>query len=455
MILNLNLALRSKIFLALLHMPFVMAYGQSTPSLTDLKTPSSPGFVLLGVEPTSIEKPTTPSAFATSLQSAVTATGLRPGYSLETAPYWLVNHKLQLNEYLNPSVWQNVKQTFSVSLATSNLNKGAGANTGTGTGLGFRFQLFSGKTDPLKEDANDIERCKVIRTRQLVLERIEAVINNRVAGAYSLTDAEITTNASTLRSFVVGKIRADVANSMVAIRGNIQQNACASVADQDIDDAVNGYLDVYLQSLQSQYSHPILKRADLIKWHTYLKTTTVSDSEIGKILTNEYSLEKNRSGLLWDFAGAGLLAYPQSSWNNARFQKFGLWTTLGGDFGKFDVLGSGRVIFATSADSASNVDFGIKGNYGGDKFKIGVEGLFRQYWLSFDVPYINGYVETRRAHKESWRYAINISYKFSDVISVTSTIGKNFDDFNSKSSNLLTILGLQYNIASYTVKSTP
>src|SRR5262245_49784361 len=88
--------------------------------LTDLKTPASPAFQLLGIAPTDVERPTTPRAFAVSLLSTLQKSDsvLPNGFAMEVAPYWLVPHnQLQFSTYINPSPAQSIRQTFSISVA--------------------------------------------------------------------------------------------------------------------------------------------------------------------------------------------------------------------------------------------------------------------------------------------------------------------------------------------------
>src|SRR5271166_2626651 len=80
---------------------YLHAQTASTDITNYLKTPSAPGFVLLGVEPKSIETPSTPQGLASSILPAVTSTGgINPNYAIEFSPFWLSNHpKLSFNDY--------------------------------------------------------------------------------------------------------------------------------------------------------------------------------------------------------------------------------------------------------------------------------------------------------------------------------------------------------------------
>jgi hypothetical protein len=67
--------------------------NQTDISLEDLRTPAAPGFILLDVAPTSIEKPTTPKAFAVSvLNAANLSNGIPKNFAMEFTPFWFLKH---------------------------------------------------------------------------------------------------------------------------------------------------------------------------------------------------------------------------------------------------------------------------------------------------------------------------------------------------------------------------
>lgn len=138
------------------------AHAQTTPDplkLDDVKTPVSPAFVILGVAPTAVERPTTPRAVGLALISGNTSSsggGLPRDLALEVAPYWLSERPaLTFAQYDHPSFWQSLQQTASISVATKN---GTEVTNGTSTtqipsigGLGLRASWTLGDTSPLEQ----------------------------------------------------------------------------------------------------------------------------------------------------------------------------------------------------------------------------------------------------------------------------------------------------------------
>jgi hypothetical protein len=138
----------------------VLAQDAKETKIDDVKTPPSPAFVLLGVAPSDVEKPTTPRALATSILSAVqdSGSGVPKNFALDVAPYWLVSHPaLTREEYIQPSVFQSLRQTLSVSIATAEQNADAAKNIVGGTvgGAGVRAAILLGKPSKIEQQIED------------------------------------------------------------------------------------------------------------------------------------------------------------------------------------------------------------------------------------------------------------------------------------------------------------
>jgi len=123
--------------------------------LDDLKAPTSPAFVLLGVEPTSIERPETPKAFVVDVLSTLQESqGIPKDYALALAPYWLTDHpELTFDQYFTKNPWENFLHTLSISLASHRPEEDEGTDTADvsediqdpAVGLGFRGMVIGGR----------------------------------------------------------------------------------------------------------------------------------------------------------------------------------------------------------------------------------------------------------------------------------------------------------------------
>lgn len=123
--------------------------GQTDYKLSDfnsIRTPNAPAFSVLGIQPTSIERPNTPADLSISLDNATEGfTSFPKNYSIEFAPYWMSRKPLSLTWRKDTvrSIEESLERTFSVSLATT--NKKMGDKEVRGLAYGFRAFLLSGR----------------------------------------------------------------------------------------------------------------------------------------------------------------------------------------------------------------------------------------------------------------------------------------------------------------------
>ena len=160
-------------------LPSVEAAEKKEPTIDDLRVPVSPAFVLLGVAPTAVERPSTPRALGLSILSATERSGsnIPADLALEFTPYWWKSHPdLTFEKYYgigvdgegNPrkkSVGSTILETLAFSLATTDLEDQTGV-PGTSAGLGVRFMLLHGK--PALELPDKVEALKAIQVEFLL-----------------------------------------------------------------------------------------------------------------------------------------------------------------------------------------------------------------------------------------------------------------------------------------------
>jgi hypothetical protein len=113
------------------------------PTLASLRTPPSPAFTVLGIEPSAVERPTTPSDVALSFVSKVRQGTIPKDYAFEASPYWLVSQPdLSWSSDVTRNVAESVARTMSLSLATA--ETGTAAAPVTSLAVGVRTLLSSG-----------------------------------------------------------------------------------------------------------------------------------------------------------------------------------------------------------------------------------------------------------------------------------------------------------------------
>ena len=136
------------------------AQAQATPPAPqpafplDLTVPDLPAFILLGVSPTEIAWPSLPTALSANVStSSSSSTNLLPtNYALEIAPYWMLNPKLELTDYLSPGIVQSMAQTLSISFGTAKEGTIIPENN-TGAALGVDVAFMAGKASGAFHDA--------------------------------------------------------------------------------------------------------------------------------------------------------------------------------------------------------------------------------------------------------------------------------------------------------------
>src|SRR6476661_4558884 len=115
-----------------------------------LKPPSSPAFVLLGLSPTSIERPTTGNSAVLSLVSGIEDIHAAPGqFALETAPYWWSSHRNLTWQDMGKDMGQTILETtaFSIAMQRASADTGQGAKAKVAAGFHtlLRVSIDKGK----------------------------------------------------------------------------------------------------------------------------------------------------------------------------------------------------------------------------------------------------------------------------------------------------------------------
>ncbi|MDO3627581.1 hypothetical protein [Mucilaginibacter sp. BT774] len=99
-----------RVIIILLMLVASRAFAQDAPSLSDLTISNAPGLILAGKSTISVDKPTTPRAFAISLVN------LQQGGAVEISPYWWFDRpNLTYEAFIRRKFL--VLETFSLSLA--------------------------------------------------------------------------------------------------------------------------------------------------------------------------------------------------------------------------------------------------------------------------------------------------------------------------------------------------
>lgn len=137
----------------------VTSFGRGAPSeeekqlqVGDARVPDTPAFALMGISPTTVAHPSSPKDFAASITSAAQSSedSWPRNLAVEFSPYWWSAHPdLTWEEYNSEreNVGNNLLQTLSLSLGTTESTSTIGESEvkGTSIGFGLRASILKGR----------------------------------------------------------------------------------------------------------------------------------------------------------------------------------------------------------------------------------------------------------------------------------------------------------------------
>lgn len=182
-----------------------IAHGTNL-SIEEIRVKTAPAFAVIGVEPSSVEKPTSPKAFGIALAGSMSSGNSGAGIgnvAIESSPYWWFNGgTLTFDEYYGskkPLV--NAARTLTLSLATrsSRIAPVDEDTEGSSLGIGFRMRFFMGS---LSADAK-AKQAKLVGTlQQAAANADEDWLEDLPVGGSELGRTSLGTAIETIRTEV-------------------------------------------------------------------------------------------------------------------------------------------------------------------------------------------------------------------------------------------------------------
>lgn len=417
-----------------------------TVKLDHFRLPTTPAATILNMGANAISRPTTPQGVATSLISGFGGvTGIQPNITLEFAPFWLKPRRdLDFYTYygldkknitpIETNVIDNIRQTFSVSVATTKLGDQKDTLDGTRLAVGLRAQIFSGKA------SSEMKNAVLLR-----LYKIEAknVISSslRQVEAHDLDESDTTKKIffralNNLISFdsLVFVIKSEINVTLGFYKGNLNIDTIRMNAFAIMDQIQKDVLRKKTATSQA-----------LVETIVYVQGKSAEALELQAIKQTN----KNKVGFIWEIAGAGVQYFPQNSFERSVGQKTGLWSTMSyrSDNQKSELTMLIRQTFSTSDSVNANFDFGFSATRIVDeRFNYGVELIYRSYSYRFPTKDINGNNIKAIESGNTYRLAMNMEYKISDVVSITASVGKDFNGPFIAKNNLLSVIGANFSL---------
>ena len=347
-------------------------------SLNLLTAPSSPAFVLLGVEPTSVERPGSITDVAVSLRSATDDFSVLPeSYALSVAPWWLTSAADRLTYEQYRSGRDALLRTATISLGTATVTDAASGESTTSLGLGLRVALVQGEID---EDSA------------------------YVAGLASLRRA-LDSLTARLAVLHVALITSDP----VLTELNEQFDATQDAADR-----------ARIQNLIEVRTQALTESADAELRRKYV-------DEIEEVRLRTAALPERRSGFNLDLAVGSVIDFLGGEFDRGDLRSLGTWLTGSLEYPWGAALGVARMQWEPALD-VTNFDLGgrlILDHT--DGLSLSAEGLARLF------PNVDN-------RETEWRVAVLADYSIASNRLLSFSFGRDFD--GRRSENLILGLNL-------------
>ena len=294
------------------------APGNTTPDapkFESIRTPTSPAFTLLGVAPSAVEKPNTPSEFAASFLSRANGLDTVPkDFALEVSPYWLRNHRrVTWQKEQKRSLLQSLARTATFSIATN--ASGTEESPITSLAIGARGSVLSGhlSSQAVAQIAN-LEK----------LLRDESTLGNELIKV-QLT--EIT------RQLVEKKITKEE------------------------------YVELSTAIVTAMSNSQAFKSSPQVKARLKAVDAFVSA----------------RQGVMLEIAGAAAWSYANAVWSNHEFDQWGVWATPSYQGAHGSLIGVLRYSNKDAVERTAILDIGIRALRSVDRYAFSIEYVRRRF----------------------------------------------------------------------------
>ncbi|GGE96590.1 hypothetical protein [Flavobacterium limi] len=393
--------------------------------LKDLKNLNTPGFQILDIAPSNIDRPSNPKAFAASIMSLTNnGTAIPKNFALEVTPYWYFKPKnANVFQYLNikdetgkANTFTGIFNKMSISLASvfNDSTSGSLIKNTNYIAFGVKTNLITYRSEKQNQKlktalANFSERIINLRPNQKDVDALEIELNridNKIREIYTQLKNE---DDNTLKDSINTEYQNAIANR--------------ALLQKKMDDFENQAPDLLEENI---------KKDTLIQ--NYLKE--LDDLPLIQV----------------DLAFAYSEAFPDNTTKNKRFNRSGLWMNAAVNafsVDKTELNDNLAFILCTrfirdnlpeegSLDVFKRInafDLGFKLEYSIKDLSISYEYIKRDY--------------SDKSNLNSERKVGTIQYKISDGLFITGAYGTNF----GIDKNIFTLFGINYGFGKSSLNS--
>lgn len=403
------------------------AFAQDDMKIDELRPPSSPGFTILGVQPTDISRPKSWRELETNVSSSFFQDNkvvIPKNFAMEFNPFFTIGTQGSSYDpaYIydnNPDFWKTVKYNTAISVATGEFKTYRDTSQrNPRMGIGLRTQLVDFKPTAAAQASYD------------QLKQDQRAVNSIVFCLESMKSTAVTLGGTV----TIVQVQTDLA-TVAANASDLQR--CLHILR-------------YLEPEMTAVSMLNVSRADYINELEQIVLNYTDDKEYQK---NRLQVEEgmdNRYGFCIELASAMLVDFPTNDIAFSRVPKFGFWGTYTyrSENQFWEVAALTR--FVTSKFDTikrhNNFDLGFRGMLANEKWSINAEYVQRvQFNLVGNKPVGNGTNEATFRYTLDFKLALTVNYKLTDDVIVNYTFGNNLyinTEFEDETKNLNSNIGL-------------
>lgn len=361
-------------------------------SLDLMRVPSSPGFTILGINPTDVDRPTNPTDFWANIKKTSDNFSTLPkNYSIELAPLWLFSATKKFKDFNENKFIPNVVQSWMISIATN--TKEEDSLNVTSFGVGTKISLARGHLD---------EKFKNYRKRL----------------------HEINKDLSELNEFVAKK-------KNEYYKGDAELQLIIQLAICDTN-----------KSNITYYQDAIAKRQEFLLNQFKEKNKDSLEQLSQTIKDSVANLKYKRIGFKLDIAGGFSMSSLYNNFDSLKVNKIGLWVTTGYESSEgINIFVIGRYlknIDASVTDDSNTTEVKTFSN-----FDIGASiSLDNLHGFSISGEYIYRNYSSIENIKSKYKLTLNVSYEVGKNQLLTFTFGRNFEGKTKTGGNIIAALNL-------------
>lgn len=361
------------------------------PDFDKIRSPDSPAFMLLGVTPTQIERPTTPKQIAASLSGPTDGSLTIPkNLAVEFWPYWVFSHPaLTAGEYQDRGLAAQFAENITISIGTASSTRTTfdmATHTDASLAIGLRTLVYL--------SGQPVIPCKKTDLDQFV-------------AAAKLTFVADTPDAIPIMQQLQRVLVDRQANQAKLEDDKKKHDSNAVTVDQkrlDEDDKL-------IAALEGQLKSP----KEVLNGHIA--------SQLDQLCTD--GSQEARRGVTAELAIASSEVFLDSKVSDNHRGDTAVWTTVAWETPGWSVIALGRYLSGKviGADRNRFVDTGARVIWSKDTYAVSAELLGR---FPVDTP-------SGTTLESTYRVDLAVDYHIQDSTWLTLSFGKDFSQFDARS----------------------